>query len=394
MILYFDTGRVQNSQNEPETDTLWQKTQFANLVRYVPSQKLYARIRVRGKLIVKSLKTDKISVAKLRLTDLEKQERQRDETEKRVAKGKVTFSDALTVYKERLEGNPEIKPRTKDYYRERLAALLASWPDLKNQDVRNITKNDCLKWAGRFGADASPSSFNNTVAVLRQIIDIGIEFGARYENPAVHIGRRRPSKKRLQLPTQAQFEAWIKEMRNLGDGWCKMSADLVQFLSYGGFRKSEAANVTWADCDFENGQIRVFGHPEQRTKNDEFRSVPMIQEMRELLERLHSENPTALPTTPVMPVGECQGNMDRARLKLENPFPRITHHDLRHWFATRCIEAGVDIPTVSRWLGHKDGGALAMKTYGHLRDEHSSAMAAKVSFRKPANVIDLAKEAV
>jgi hypothetical protein len=40
----------------------------------------------------------------------------------------------------------------------------------------------------------------------------------------------------------------------------------------------------------------------------------------------------------------------------------------------------VDIPTVSRWLGHKDGGALAMKTYGHLRDEHSTKMAQKVVF--------------
>ena len=49
---------------------------------------------------------------------------------------------------------------------------------------------------------------------------------------------------------------------------------------------------------------------------------------------------------------------------------KITHHDLRHLFATRCIESGVDIPTVARWLGHKDGGALAMKTYGHLRNEH------------------------
>ena len=59
---------------------------------------------------------------------------------------------------------------------------------------------------------------------------------------------------------------------------------------------------------------------------------------------------------------------------------RLTHHDLRHLFATRCIESGVDIPTVSRWLGHKDGGALAMRTYGHLRDEHSQSMAAKVTF--------------
>jgi hypothetical protein len=61
---------------------------------------------------------------------------------------------------------------------------------------------------------------------------------------------------------------------------------------------------------------------------------------------------------------------------------RITHHDLRHLFATRCIESGVDIPTVSRWLGHKDGGALAMKVYGHLRDQHSVEMAQKVTFSK------------
>jgi len=43
---------------------------------------------------------------------------------------------------------------------------------------------------------------------------------------------------------------------------------------------------------------------------------------------------------------------------------------------TRCawaIESGVDIPTVSRWLGHKDGGALGMRVYGHLRNEHSVA---------------------
>jgi site-specific recombinase XerD len=54
--------------------------------------------------------------------------------------------------------------------------------------------------------------------------------------------------------------------------------------------------------------------------------------------------------------------------------------DLRHLFATRCIENGVDIPTVSRWLGHQDGGALCMKTYGHLRDEHSTNEAEKVLF--------------
>ena len=73
----------------------------------------------------------------------------------------------------------------------------------------------------------------------------------------------------------------------------------------------------------------------------------------------------------------------RAGTTISSPplaIPRITHHDLRHLFATVGIEAGIDIPTVSRWLGHKDGGALAMKTYVHLRREHSVAQALKVSF--------------
>jgi integrase len=72
--------------------------------------------------------------------------------------------------------------------------------------------------------------------------------------------------------------------------------------------------------------------------------------------------------------------MDRSATNIK--MTRITHHDLRHLFATRCIDAGVDIPTVSRWLGHRDGGALAMKVYGHLRDQHSNEMAQKVTFRR------------
>jgi len=32
---------------------------------------------------------------------------------------------------------------------------------------------------------------------------------------------------------------------------------------------------------------------------------------------------------------------------------RITHHNLRHLFATRCTETGVDIPTVIGCLVHR-----------------------------------------
>ena len=59
-----------------ESASVWQKTPVANLVRYVPSGKFFARIRVKGRLIRRFLKTTDLSVARLRLADLEKSERQ------------------------------------------------------------------------------------------------------------------------------------------------------------------------------------------------------------------------------------------------------------------------------------------------------------------------------
>jgi hypothetical protein len=101
--------------------------------------------------------------------------------------------------------------------------------------------------------------------------------------------------------------------------------------------------------------------------------VPLIPDARGLFERMRSERSDESFNAKVFRVRESQKALDRACKKVGTD--RITHDDLRHLFATRCIESGVDVPTVSRWLGHKDGGALAMKTYGHLRREHSIAQA-------------------
>jgi hypothetical protein len=50
-----------------DRESPWQKISFANLIRYSPSDKYFARIRVGGKLIRQSLKTNVLSVAKLKL---------------------------------------------------------------------------------------------------------------------------------------------------------------------------------------------------------------------------------------------------------------------------------------------------------------------------------------
>ncbi|MFN7137757.1 MAG: tyrosine-type recombinase/integrase [Limisphaerales bacterium] len=355
----------------------WVKTPIANLVRYVPSGVYFARAKVGGKLIRQSLKTSTISVAKLRLADLLKEQQQQLERNHSVAQGKMSFEDAFNILDARLQSDPNIKASTKKYQKEIIEAVYKSWPELRKMDVRRITKANCLDWRSRFAASYSGTRVNGAISLLRRVLDMAVDSGVRYDNPAKSLPRAKVRHKNLKLPSAKEFQKLVATIENAGGRFSRDCADFVQFLAFGGFRKSEAASVKWQHCDFEKREILIVGDEQTGTKNWTSRRVPMISEMEALLIRI-KEKEQISPGDKVMRIQECQKALDSACKNLG--ISRITHHDLRHLFATRCIESGVDIPTVSRWLGHKDGGALAMKVYGHLRDQHSSEMAKKVSF--------------
>jgi hypothetical protein len=129
----------------------------------VPSGTYLARVRVGGKLILKALRTDKVSVAQLRLNDLVKEERGKLEAHIEATKGRMTFGEALSLYRTQLEGNPALKPTSELYRRKCIEALLKSWPDLEKLDVRRISERDCLCRASRFAQSYSPSVYTHFV---------------------------------------------------------------------------------------------------------------------------------------------------------------------------------------------------------------------------------------
>jgi integrase len=317
-------------------------------------------------------------VAEARLAEFLKEHRQRVSNGNGNVSAKMTFGEAAAIHLRNLDDNLSIKPRTRDYWRQRLAALVKRWPRLSETEVRRITQADCKKWASTYGKTASSTNYNNTVSLLRHILSVAVEAGVVYSNPAAVLKRAAVRGKEITLPTIERFNAMIAEMRAGHSRDSINCADLAAGLAFTGCRKGEAGQITWRDVDFDSGEIVVRGDAETGTKNWEVRRVPLIPDARALFQQMQSERPGESLDAKVFRVGECQKALDRACKKVGTD--RITHHDLRHLFATRCIESGVDIPTVSRWLGHKDGGALAMKTYGHLRREHSIAQAQRVSF--------------
>jgi integrase len=374
--------------SDEKKESRWQKTRYANLVRNSESGKYFARFRHNGKLIWRGLDSDVLSVAAQRLPDKIKEVKDEQVLLASGSDPRIIFEGAAKIYQDRIQASPDFKPRTKAYHDERLTALFKSWPEVKSKPIKDITKVECIEWRNRFATEFSPSVFNHTLGLLRAIFEIGIEAGARRDNPAKakEMKRLRENSKRLRLPEGKQFEMFVKEIESGGSGFSKPCAELVQFLAFGGFRIGEAKHIIWADCDFKRGKIIVCGDPKTGLKGrraGEYREVPMIPDMRHLLEEIRTKSDKPM-SAKVMSVSECQKAMNRAASKIG--MIRITHHDLRHLFATRCIETGVDIPTVSRWMGHKDGGALALKVYGHLRDQHSVDMAGKVTFSTPNDI--------
>jgi integrase len=366
--------RLVSTSNESE----WESTSVQNLTRFRASGTYFARFRVGKKLVWKSLKTTVFSVAKQRLADMMREHRAKAESVTAFANGKMNVGDAAEVYLRKVRANVSLKPRSKDYREMMIDFIRRSWPALMETDVRKVSERDCENWLMRYQQQYAPTVVNNSIGTLRAVFDEAIRTGARFNNPAAELARVKVRAKRLKLPSRNEFLKFVEEIRSAGARQSKDCANLVRFLAYSGVRIGEARFVTWADANLDRRELYVRGDPKTATKNGETRYVPMIPELEQMLTELRKDRRDEPGSATVMRVFECQNSMTHAATKIG--MQRITHHDLRHLFATICIESGVDIPTVSRWLGHKDGGALCMKTYGHLRQDHSFAQAQRVSF--------------
>src|SRR5439155_13376192 len=190
----------------------WERTRLQNLIRH-KSGRYYARAFAGGKEVWKSLKTSHFSVAQAKLAEFLKDHRQRVSNGNGEVSAKMTFGEAAAIHLRSLDDNLNLKPRTRDYWREVLAALVKSWPRLNETEVRKITQADCKKWASAYAKTASATRYNNTVSILRHVLNVAVEAGVVYSNAAAVVKRAPVRGKEIALPTIEKFNAMIAEMR-------------------------------------------------------------------------------------------------------------------------------------------------------------------------------------
>ena len=239
---------------------------------------------------------------------------------------------------------------TRHYYWECVKQIRRAWRSLLDRPVNDLNADDVARFV--LACDHyCASRWNVMVSILHEIVPA-----------ASKVKRRAIPLTRLPPPTQEEFARLVEEMDKLAQS---KACEVIEFIAHTGLRISGAKNVRWSDVYDD----RI----EYIAKGGRLCAVPIINGLRDVLARLRELDDGS---GYVLPRGTVKKGLakacERAGLR------RLNHHDFRHMFITRCIESGVDLPTVARWVGHKDGGSLLSKRYFHLLDDHSRRMARRV----------------
>ncbi|MGB3395982.1 MAG: tyrosine-type recombinase/integrase [Nitrospira sp.] len=141
--------------------------------------------------------------------------------------------------------------------------------------------------------------------------------------------------------------------------------DIIVFALNTGMRRGESLNLQWPAVDL-NRQVLVV----MRSKNGEKRTVPLNGRLTELLKRKASKKTAGsfVFASSAETLFDAR-NLTRAfRLAATKAaLSDFRFHDLRHTFATRLAQAGVDLYKVQRLLGHKT--AAMTQRYAHHSPE-------------------------
>jgi len=338
------------------------------LYRSQQSGVYYAILKRKGKQIKRSLRTSDKTLAKRRLAELSK---------KAVAltqggDSAITFDNLAKRWLRAVSS--QMKPSS---LRRQATVVKGLGRVFGLTQTRRITKSMVEEWAVTRGKQISARTFNYDRETLIRILDYAVRDGLMLDNPALVIKRKKVRTKQIIIPTRKQFLSLVEAIRELRAD-ALFAADLCELLAYSGCRLGEAVAIEWGDIDFDSKRFVVTGG-EIGTKNHEVRTVPLFPAFENLLLRLRDNEPTPPDKEEtIAKIASAKKAMITACRNAE--LPHFTHHSLRHFFCSNAIEAGVDFKAIAGWLGHKDGGLLVAKTYGHLRDEHSALMAQRMTF--------------
>jgi len=346
------------------------------LYRYSSNGVYYARIRVDGKEIKRSLETTDRAIANRELARFKNEQRQIDRSQ-----GKLTLAQLCDRYVKTVQHQ---KPRTIERKTCIVGRIKREWPTgSKRTQIAKIKPSDVDLWlvsvsrrANRFGS----ASRNLHISCIKEVLALAVRDRIIPASPATHLRSAKREKPIRLTPTFEQFKAIIADVRaQVFNADAQNSADFLEFLGLAGLGQAEAGSLTRSDVDLEAGRIITFRH-----KTSTGFAIPIFPQVRSLLERLCKGKSNG---HRLFRISDAKKALAGACRRLQ--MPPFSPRSLRRMFITRAIERGIDVKVISEWQGHKDGGKLILDTYSHVNRAHSQRMAKLMTDDEPKNVLKI-----
>ncbi len=322
-----------------------------NLYRY-SNGTFYARYIRGGTEYRRSLKTKDKETAKRELATLLGLS-----TDERA----VTLAQLVERHKGAIPNLAEHTAKTKKSICEKIQR---EWPGGSDVLIRKIVPSQIKSFISHRRIAASQS--NAFLTEFRQMFQLALDDKLLAESPAAAVNWQKRKEPRRPTPDAEQFAAIIANVRSQefnADAFD--SGNFLEAMGLLGLGQAELWAIHARDVDLQRNRISIY-----RRKTSTPFQIPVYPQARALVARLckgkrPNERIFAIKDAKKALAGAC------ARLGL----PLFTQRSLRRMFITRAIQLGIDVQTVSRWQGHRDGGRLILSTYGHVRAQHSDRMA-------------------
>ena len=240
----------------------------------------------------------------------------------------------------------------------------------------------------RTGEGLSASSINSIITVTQGALKVAYSVGLVDEYIGDRIKRPKTDEKRIEcfsFTEQKQIEEYLKSSKQKnGHG--------ILLTLYTGLRIGELLALEWSDIDIkkceavicktchygidENGFFgRITNAP--KTKSS-IRTIPIPRQLMPILrEAKKCSSSKYVISNGESPVSMRSYQRSFALLLKKLNLKHRGFHSLRHTFATRALECGIDVKTLSEFLGHKSP-TITLNRYAHSMAEHKKEMMNKL----------------
>lgn len=281
-----------------------------------------------------------------------------------------------------------VKPFTKErtYEKYERAVRLNISPMIGEYELETLSGSVLQRYVAELTAKYAANTVNGIITILQSSLKQAVKMGEAQTQHTDCIMRPKIQENKIECFTiaeQRKIERYI-----IKSGRVKLIGVLI--CLYTGIRIGELLALTWEDFDFKKeilyvdkschdgwseGYHKIIEKP--KTANSQ-RIIPISKALMPYIKMLKSRSAGEY-------ILECEGKAMSVRayqrtfelLLKKLKIPHRGFHALRHTFATRALECGMDVKTLSEILGHRNP-TITLTRYAHSLMEHKCAMMNKL----------------